>query len=80
MSNNSIPNIEWTETIKKEAKGLNGEDLGEVQEVSTDYIITGKGIVEKNKFCIPKTQVQSFDGHNVWFRIKGEEIKKFKTI
>jgi hypothetical protein len=30
-------NIDWNDIIKKEAKGINNEDLGELQEVTQDY-------------------------------------------
>ena len=37
--------IEWDEIIKKEARGINDADLGEVQEVTTNSVITKKGLV-----------------------------------
>lgn len=43
MSNNNL-NINWTDVIKKEVRGLDGYDLGKIQEVCTDYIITEKGL------------------------------------
>ena len=36
---NVNPDINWSEVIKKEARGSNNEDLGEVQEISNGYII-----------------------------------------
>jgi hypothetical protein len=32
-------NIDWDDVIKKEARGINDEDLGEVQEVTQDYVL-----------------------------------------
>ena len=32
------------DVLKKEARGLGNTDLGEVQEVSPEYIVTQKGI------------------------------------
>jgi hypothetical protein len=32
--------IDWDKIIKKEARGLDDYDLGEVQEVSQDTVIT----------------------------------------
>ena len=37
-----ISNIEWGDTIKKEARGSNDEDLGEVQEVQGNYVLVQK--------------------------------------
>ena len=40
--NSSIP---WDEVIKKEARGIDDYDLGEVQQVTSEHVITQKGIV-----------------------------------
>jgi hypothetical protein len=40
------------DVLKKEARGLNNADLGEVQEVSPEYIITQKGTLVVDKFYI----------------------------
>ena len=36
-------NIDWNDVVKKEARGLNDEDFGEVQEVSNGYVFVQKG-------------------------------------
>ena len=43
---------------KKEARGL-GEDtnFGEIQEVGVKYMVTQKGILDKDKYYIPKNLV-----------------------
>jgi len=78
MSNNSNSDFS-TNIIKKEAKGV-GEniDLGEVQDVSTEYIITQKGTLGKEKFYIPKNLVDHFDGNTVYFKLTEEEAKQYK--
>ncbi len=78
MSNNSNPDFS-TNIIKKEAKGL-GEntDLGEVQDVSHEYIITQKGTLDKDVFYIPKNLVDHFDGITVYFKLTEEEAKQYK--
>jgi uncharacterized protein (TIGR02271 family) len=68
-------NIDWDDTIKKEARGSNGEDLGEVQEVTDGYILVQRGIINKEKFYIPQDQVHSYDGSVLAFRISEDEIK-----
>jgi hypothetical protein len=76
MSNN----IDWNEMIKKEARGLNDADLGEVQEVTQDNVITKSGIVDKETYCIPKSLVEGYDGHNLLFRVTKEEAENmYKT-
>ncbi|HET9807790.1 MAG TPA: hypothetical protein VFP49_12860 [Nitrososphaeraceae archaeon] len=78
MSNNSNPDFS-TNIIKKEAKGL-GEntDLGEVQDVSNEYIITQQGTLDKVVFYIPKNLVDHFDGITVYFKLTEEEAKQYK--
>ena len=34
----SSTDIEWDEVIKKEAKGTNDEDFGEVQDIQGNYV------------------------------------------
>jgi hypothetical protein len=66
------------DVLKKEARGLDNADLGEVQEVSSEYIITQKGTLVVDKFYIPKNLVDRFDGNTVWFKITEEEANKYK--
>jgi hypothetical protein len=67
------------DVIKKEARGIEDEtDLGEVQEVGTEYILTKKGTIDGDKFSIPKNLVKRFDGHTVWFKLTEEESHQYK--
>lgn len=65
--------INWNDTIKKEARGSNDEDFGEVQDVSNGYVFVQKGIINKEKFFIPQEKVESFDGDILRFSISTEE-------
>jgi hypothetical protein len=73
MSN--IANIPWEELIKKEARGINYDDLGEVQALEQDTIVTKAGVVDKITYRLPKSIVDRYDGHNVWFKITKDEAK-----
>jgi uncharacterized protein (TIGR02271 family) len=68
-------NIDWNDVIKKEARGSGDEDLGEVQEVGPNYVLVKKGLINKEKFYIPKDQVESYDGDTLRFRVSEEEVK-----
>jgi hypothetical protein len=64
---------------KKEARGLREEvDLGEVQEIGIEYVLTKKGTIDSDKFYIPKNLVERFDGHTVWFKLTEEESHQYK--
>jgi uncharacterized protein (TIGR02271 family) len=73
MSSSSA--IDWSDVIKKEARGTNDEDLGEVQEVGQDYVLVQKGMINKDKFYIPKDMVESYDGDVIRFSISEEDAK-----
>ena len=67
--------IEWNDVIKKEARGSNDDDLGEVQEVGQTYVVTQKGTIKKEKFYIPKYLAEGFDGDVLRFKLTEAEAK-----
>ena len=69
---NEIP---WDEIIKKEARGIDDADLGEVQHVNSDYVVTQKGILDKEWFHIPRNLVTSYDGNKLIFRVTKEKAE-----
>ncbi len=73
------PDIKWAETIKKEARGVNGVDLGEVQQVELESIITQKGTIEKEQYRIPKKLVEKFDGNVLWFNLTIDGVNKYTS-
>ena len=76
-SNSTIYNPE--DIIKKEARGLGEDaDFGEVQEVGVEYIVTQKGILDKDKYYIPKNLVDRFEDGIVYFSVTNEEAKRYK--
>src|SRR6476620_8022315 len=54
--------IDWNNVIKKEVIGIDGLNLGEVHEVGDAYFTTQKGLINKKRYHIPKSKVESFDG------------------
>ena len=73
MSNSK--NIDWDDVIKKEARGSDDEDLGEVKETDGDYVIVQKGVINKEKFYIPKNMAESYDGNVLRFNVSKEEVR-----
>lgn len=64
---------------KKEARDKNNEDLGEVQGIGINYIFIQKGLMNKEKFYIPYSEVESYDGNVLKFKLSEEEIKSNYT-
>ena len=71
-------NIEWNDVFKKEARGIDDEDLGEVQDIQGKYVLVQKGIINKEKFYIPKDQAESYDGDVLRFRISQEDLNQYQ--
>jgi hypothetical protein len=68
--------IEWKDIIKKEARGYEkGDDLGEVQEIGQEFVVTERGRISKHKFYLPKALVAGFDGDVLWFNITEQEAE-----
>jgi hypothetical protein len=68
----------WDDMLKKEARGMNDYDLGEVHEAEPEIVVTKKGVVDKDKFYLPKSLVERFDGHKVWFSITKEDAQNYR--
>jgi uncharacterized protein (TIGR02271 family) len=71
-TNEDIP---WDEIIKKEARGIDDADFGEIQRVDSEYVITQKGIIDKEIFSFPISLAQDYDGNRVLFKVTEEEAR-----
>jgi hypothetical protein len=67
--------IDWNDVIKKEARGINDENFGEVQQVQGTYVLVKRGIINKEQFYLPKDQAESYDGTVLNFRISEYDLK-----
>ena len=66
----------WNHLLKKAARGANDEDLGNVQDVDQNHILTQRGMLNnEEKFYIPRYLVERYDDNVLWFRISKEEAK-----
>jgi hypothetical protein len=72
------PTIDWDKVIKKEARGLDDYDLGEVQELDDQFVITKKGVVDKDKFYLPRSKAIRFEGDKLWLDVSKDEAKAYK--
>jgi uncharacterized protein (TIGR02271 family) len=74
-TNTDSSNINWDDVIKKEARGINDADLGKVQGLSEPFVFTQKGTLNKEKFYIPKSLVEGYDGVTLRFHVTEDEAK-----
>ncbi len=69
--------INWNDVIKKEARGINNEDFGEIQDLQGQYVLVQKGIFNKERFYIPKDLAESYDGYVLRFRFSERELSQY---
>src|SRR5680860_53718 len=74
----STNNIDWNDVIKKEARGNDDEDFGEVQDIQGNYVLVQKGIINKENFYIPKDRAESYDGNILKFRFSEQELNQYQ--
>jgi uncharacterized protein (TIGR02271 family) len=67
--------IDWNEVLKKKARGINDEILGEVRKVTQDYVLVEKGVLNKEKLYLPCDLAIGYDNNTLIFNITAEEAK-----
>jgi hypothetical protein len=70
--------IDWREIIKKEARGIDDYDLGKVQKFDDQFVVTEKGLFDKDKFYVPREKAFMFDGDKLWFEITKHDATTYK--
>jgi uncharacterized protein (TIGR02271 family) len=73
----SATTVSWKEAHKKEARGVNNFDLGEVQDTGTFYVHTQKGVGSHTQYYIPKKLFSSYDGSTVRFNVAEANANEF---
>ena len=68
------PTILWSMLQGKSVITSDGKDLGEIKDVSDNYIRLEKGTIKKDKFWIPKYTADAYDGKHLWLLINEEEL------
>lgn len=62
--------------LKRQVRDVNDEELGEVQEVDPNYVLTQKVMLNNTeKFYLPKYLLERFNLNVLWFKISKEEAK-----
>ncbi len=77
---NSGLNINWSKVLEKKGYGIDNYDLGVISGIETDYIVTRKGAIIKEKFYLPKNLAERYDGNKLWFRITKDDVQHYKKI
>ena len=78
MSSENDSQINWNEVIGKEALGENGLDIGTIKEISTDFVVTEIGMLNKKIYHLPKTSAKYFNGVFLNFSLKGSDLPTYE--
>ena len=54
MTSHEGPTILWNMLKGKKVKSNDGKDVGEIKEISLNFLRLEKGTISKDKFWIPK--------------------------
>ncbi|HEX5187327.1 MAG TPA: DUF2382 domain-containing protein [Nitrososphaeraceae archaeon] len=73
-------NINLDEVLKKEVIGTDGLDLGKVIEVGDTFVVTQRGLIDKKKYHLPISSIESFDGEILNLKIKESDLKSYEQI
>jgi uncharacterized protein (TIGR02271 family) len=68
---------DWRNAVKKEARGNNDYDLGEVQDSGVCYVHTQRGRGSRTQFYIPKNLAKKYDGKTMYFDVSETDAVKF---
>lgn len=78
MKSNDDSIIQWDLIIKKEARGIDNADLGEVAEIDAVFVIVKRDTDDEEKLYLPKDLVERFDGDSIWFKITDSEAESYR--
>lgn len=76
MASSEGPSILWEQLKGKKVRTNDGQDLGEIKDISQNYVRVEKGVVNKDKTWIPKYVADAYDGRVLWLLVSSEDVMK----
>jgi hypothetical protein len=73
-SKNEGPTVLWNMLKGKKVKTNDGNDVGEIEDVSQNFIRIEKGTFSKDKYWIPKYLADAYDGKRLWLLVSEEHL------
>jgi len=74
-NNNNVNTINWNNVINHDTRSIDNADLGKVQGLFEPFVVTEKGTINKEKFYIPKSLFEKYEGEVLCFNITEQEAK-----
>ena len=78
MTENDSPVLDWDRIVHKNVRSRDGQDAGNVDAVDTNSIVI---ITEgaRKEYNVPKSEVDGFNGAEVFLKLTIAELEKFKV-
>jgi len=68
----------WDDILNKKARGIDA-DLGKVEAIAAEHIITKKGILKVNRFFLPKKLVEKIEFDRIRLNLTEKEAEVYKS-
>lgn len=68
------PTVLWNMLKGKKVKSNDGKDVGEIKEISQNFLRIEKGTISKDKYWIPKYLADAYDGKSLWLLVSEEHL------
>ena len=70
--------MDWDRIVHKNVRSKDGQDAGNIDAVDADSIVIITGGARK-EYKLPKSQVEGFNGAEVFLKSSIAELEKFKV-
>lgn len=67
---------DWQSLVNKPVYSSNGKDIGIVEAVQPEFLITSFGSISKDKYLIPKTSFQSINNGILYIKEVSDFVEK----
>lgn len=67
--------LSWDEALDKTAKSIDNKEIGKIKDIFQDYIQIEKGLVDKDRYFIPKYFVEGYEDDDIILSLTEDEIK-----
>jgi hypothetical protein len=67
--------LSWDKAIDKTAKSINDKEIGKIKHISQNYIQIEKGLMDKDRYFIPKYFVEGYKDDDIILSLTEDEIK-----
>lgn len=67
---------DWQSLVNKPVYSSNGKDIGIVEAVQPEFLITSFGSISKDKYLIPKTSIQSINNGILYIKEDSDFVEQ----